>query len=111
MSEWRHAERRRARGQAYRRRTVAEWLERRDAPLAPLSVTLETLPTVLRFGPYRLFFYSADRDEPPHVHVEREDSVAKLWLDPVRLEWSRGFARSEIRRLESLVVENAAFLY
>jgi hypothetical protein len=44
------------------------------------------MPTVLRSGPYRLFFYSGDRGEPPHVHVERESSVAKVWLDPVRLE-------------------------
>jgi hypothetical protein len=28
------------------------------------------MPTVLRSGPYRFFFYSADRGEPPHVHVE-----------------------------------------
>ncbi len=57
--------------------------------------TLETLPTVRRSGPYRLFFYSADRDEPPHVHVEREEAEAKFWLVPVRLEMSRGFGRSE----------------
>ena len=72
--------------------------------------TLEALPTVLRSGPYRFFFYSADRDEPLHVHVEREESEAKFWLDPVRLEWSRGFARTELRRIETLVGENAAFL-
>jgi hypothetical protein len=35
---------------------------------------------------YRLFFYSADRDEPAHVHVEREEGKAKFWLEPVRLE-------------------------
>src|ERR1035437_10300736 len=56
--------------------------------------TLEALPAVLRSGPYRFFFYSADRDEPPHVHVERGDSEAKFWLNPVRLEWSRGLART-----------------
>ena len=27
-----------------------------------------SMPTVLRHGPYRFFFYSGDRDEPPHVH-------------------------------------------
>ncbi|MBZ5579241.1 MAG: DUF4160 domain-containing protein [Acidobacteriia bacterium] len=46
------------------------------------------MPTVLRSGPYRFFFYSADRDEPPHVHGEREDSAAKFWLSPVRLSSS-----------------------
>jgi hypothetical protein len=61
-------------------------------------------------GPYRLFFYSADRDEPPHVHVEREEGKAKFWLEPVRLEKSRGFGRTEIARIERLVAENAAIL-
>ena len=41
------------------------------------------MPTVLRSGPYRFFFYAGDRDEAPHVHVEREDNEAKVWLDPV----------------------------
>jgi hypothetical protein len=68
------------------------------------------VPTVLRSGPYRLFFYSADRDEPRHVHVEREACQAKFWLEPVRLERSRGFGRTELRRIESLVAEKAAFL-
>ena len=39
------------------------------------------MPTVVRLGPYRLFFYSADRDEPPHIHVEREGSGAKFWIE------------------------------
>jgi len=33
------------------------------------------MPTVLQIGPYRFFFYAGDRDEPPHVHVEREDRL------------------------------------
>lgn len=71
---------------------------------------LEPLPTILRSGPYRMFFYSADQDEPPHVHVERDDSEAKFWLDPVRLESSRGFRRLEIRQIEDLVVDKKDFL-
>lgn len=43
------------------------------------------MPTVMRRGPYRMFFYSGDRVEPPHVHVERGDNEAKLWLDPVHV--------------------------
>ncbi len=53
---------------------------------------------------------SADRHEPPHVHVEREESKAKFWLDPVRLERSRGFGRTELRRIEFLVGEKAPVL-
>ncbi len=61
------------------------------------------MPTVLRSGPYRFYFYSGDREEPPHVHVAREASEAKFWLDPVRLAWSRGFSGSELRRIEALL--------
>ncbi len=61
------------------------------------------MPTVLRDGPYRIFFYSGDSREPPHVHVEREDRVAKIWLRPVRLERSGGFGRNELNRIIHLV--------
>lgn len=61
------------------------------------------MPTVLRSGPYRFFFYAGDREEPPHVHVERDDAEAKVWLDPVRLAYSRGFGRVELGRILRLV--------
>lgn len=61
------------------------------------------MPTVLRAGPYRFFFYASDRDEPAHVHVEREEKVAKFWLDPVRLQDSGGFSRAELNRLRRIV--------
>ena len=69
-----------------------------------------TMPTVLRIGPYRFFFYSGDRDEPPHVHVERDDYEAKFWLDPVRLQRSGGLSRSEINRIQRLVEKNREHL-
>jgi hypothetical protein len=61
------------------------------------------MPTVLRSGPYRFFFYAGDRDEPRHVHVEHNDKVAKFWLDPVRLQSSGGFDRVEIARTQKMV--------
>ncbi len=63
------------------------------------------MPTVLRAGPYRFFFYAGDREKPTHVHIEREDKVAKFWLDPIRLQESGGFSRMEIVRLHKLVIE------
>jgi len=68
------------------------------------------MPTVLRVGPYRFFFYASDRDEPPHIHVERDVKVAKVWLRPVRLERSGGFSRREINRIQKLVEENVEAL-
>lgn len=68
------------------------------------------MPTVIRAGPYRFFFYAADRDEPMHVHVERDDNTAKFWLDPVRLHSSGGFSTSEINKIQSLIRERQADL-
>jgi hypothetical protein len=64
------------------------------------------MPSILRIGPYRFFFYAGDGSEPRHVHVARDDKVAKVWLDPVRLEESGGFSRTEINRILSYVSEH-----
>ena len=62
------------------------------------------MPTVLRVGPYRFFFFAGEGDEPPHVHVERDDRVAKFWLDPVRLKRSGRFTRSELAQVRAIIV-------
>ena len=66
------------------------------------------MPTVLRIGPYRFFFYSSDREEPVHIHVERERMIAKFWVLPVRLQESGGFGRAELLRIQRLVLDNSA---
>ena len=67
-------------------------------------------PTVLRSGPYRLFFVASDRTEPVHVHVVQEDKSAKFWLSPVRQAYNLGFAANELKRIEGLVHEHEAQL-
>ena len=57
-------------------------------------------------GPFRFFFYMGDRDEPPHVHVERDNRTAKFWLNPVKLQSTGGLRRHEIRRIERIIEEN-----
>lgn len=68
------------------------------------------MPTVLRSGPYRVYFYSHDLIEPPHVHVDRDDQSAKFWLNPVSLARNLGFKPKELRTIERLLVENEAAL-
>jgi len=65
------------------------------------------MPTVLIEGPYRFFWYSGDRTEPPHVHVERDDKTAKFWLDPVVLARNNRFNNRELKRIEEIVRQNA----
>ena len=64
------------------------------------------MPTALKIGPYRFFFYATDRDEPHHIHVERDDKVAKFWLDSIRLQNSYGFNRQEINRTQDIIQEH-----
>ncbi|MBZ0229642.1 MAG: DUF4160 domain-containing protein [Bauldia sp.] len=42
------------------------------------------------------------------MHVERDDHIAKFWLDPVRLVASGGFRRAELRDIERMVAGNEA---
>jgi hypothetical protein len=67
------------------------------------------MPTVLRIGPYRFFFVSLDYNEPPHIHVRREDKVAKFWLDPVVLQKAGGFSRTELNKIARLVDEQREY--
>lgn len=68
------------------------------------------MPTVLRIGSYRFFIVSLDYNEPPHIHVRRENNVAKFWLDPVTLQKSGGFSRTELNKIAELVNENRQYL-
>jgi len=64
------------------------------------------MPTILRSGALRFFFYSLENAEPPHVHVESGDATAKYWLEPVELARSRGFRASELTRLRATIIEH-----
>ncbi len=64
------------------------------------------MPTVLRVGPFRFYFYSNEKGEPPHIHVQRERYVAKFWLNPVVLAGSRHFSSHKLRAIQKHVEEN-----
>ena len=64
------------------------------------------MPTVLRTGPYRVYFYSHEPNEPPHVHIDRDDLSAKFWLGPVVLARNLGFSARELRKIERILTEH-----
>ena len=64
------------------------------------------MPTILRIGPYRFFFYSNEDGEPAHIHIQRDRMLAKFWLLPIALAGSSRFSPKELRKLEKLVNEN-----
>ena len=57
------------------------------------------MPTVHREAGYVFYFYAEEGVEPPHVHVDKGDGTAKLWLDPVRLAWTEGLKMSELKHI------------
>ena len=68
------------------------------------------MPTVLRSGPYRVYFFSHEPNEPPHVHVDRDDQSAKFWLNPVVLALNLGFSPVELRRIQQMLRESESIL-
>jgi hypothetical protein len=79
--------------------------------LARLEVVLYVaVPTILRSGPYRVYFHSHEPHEPPHVHVDRDRASCKMWLNPLAMASSLGFKAAELRDIERLVSENRAML-
>ena len=64
------------------------------------------MPTVFRLGPYRFYFFSHEPNEPPHVHIDRDEATAKFWLEPVSVAKSRGFRAHELNTLAGTVEEH-----
>ena len=54
------------------------------------------MPTVLRWGPYRAFFYSNEGGEAAHVHVRADDKEAKFWLHDLTVAVNAGFPAHEL---------------
>jgi hypothetical protein len=64
------------------------------------------MPTVLRSGPYRVYFFSHEPNEPPHIHVDRDDSTCKFWLAPVALARNLGFSARDLAQIERLIQQH-----
>ena len=68
------------------------------------------MPTVLRACGYSFYFFSHEPGEPPHVHVDRGDGGAKVWLEHVAFARQSGFKAKELSQILTLVRENRTLL-
>lgn len=68
------------------------------------------MPTVLRAGPDRFYFYSHEPNEPPHIHVDRDDLSAKFWLENPVLVRNLGYPAKELNQLLKLIRKNQHLL-
>jgi len=64
------------------------------------------MPTVHQEGPYSFVFFSSDKGEPPHIHVQRDRKLVKYWLSPISFAKNRGFPEHELTRIERLIVKH-----
>ena len=71
-----------------------------------MSPDIETDADGSEAGRVSTSFMRATEANLLHVHVERENNVAKIWLNPLRLAHSGDFGRAEIRRIEQIVAEH-----
>lgn len=60
----------------------------------------------MRIRGYRFFFYSNERGEPPHIHVEKGEGYAKYWLGPPRLALETDFRPKALKAIEKLIIEH-----
>ena len=68
------------------------------------------MPTVLRVGGHRFFFYSNEGNEPSHIHVQKAENYAKFWLQPVQLAESIGYSSKELRYVQDIIIEHSKLL-
>ena len=86
-----------------------------DRALHPTPLTLQSnqrkqiMPTILKVGRHRFFFFSREDQEPPHIHVESAENAAKFWLRQVTLDWAVGYNSKELRQVRQIVEEHAEF--
>ena len=61
------------------------------------------MPTILRVDGFRVYFWSHESNEPPHVHLDKGGASAKVWLDPVRLASNAGYVARDLGVILRLV--------
>ena len=65
------------------------------------------MPTIITINGFIFHFYSSDWKEPIHIHIEKGDGNAKIWLEP-KIKWAYcyGFKPAQKKQIVQLVNEN-----
>ena len=68
------------------------------------------MPTILRIKGYKFYFYMADLEEPPHIHVYKDGCEAKFWANPISLARSGGFPNHDLNMIERIIQNNKSII-
>jgi len=63
------------------------------------------MPTILLVNGFRFFFYSNDHLHK-HIHVEKDNCIAKYNVSPIELVYSKGFKATELKKIRSIIIGN-----
>jgi hypothetical protein len=64
------------------------------------------MPKIYEQNGYRFFFYSAEGDEPCHVHIKKGEGDGKIWLEPeLKEEYLVDFKSQEKKQIRKIVQE------
>ena len=64
------------------------------------------MPSILRVGRFRFYFFSNERQEPPHIHVKAGGDQAKFWLSPTALASNYGFRAHELSEIKEIIEQH-----
>lgn len=64
------------------------------------------MPTLLIKHGWRFYFYANERNEPPHVHVQKGDVECKFWPKPEVYDIEEVFAFNMNPRVRRILFEN-----
>ena len=66
------------------------------------------MPEIFRFFGFSFFFYSREH-EPPHIHVEGKDTMAKFEWDGTKfvLKEKNNLKTGDLKKIKTAVDENA----
>ena len=69
------------------------------------------MPTVFRIGSFRFFFFSDEGNEPTHIHVQKDNCLAKFWVSPkIELASTIRFSSTELRKIQKQIEENKTLI-
>lgn len=68
------------------------------------------MPTALKIGKFKFFFFSRENREPIHIHIKSDNKYAKFWLEPVLISKSTGYSSRDLKEIKRLILENLIVL-
>lgn len=64
------------------------------------------MPTIFEWNGWKFLFYSAEGQEPPHVHVRKDRKELKVWLETSSLSKNRRCSEIEVNAILKVVAEH-----